>query len=68
MPKATLDALIEAEDVNPEPRNALDFENATRVFADLRKYRIDIDEITAKLQVDGVQAFANDYKAIGILS
>lgn len=59
LPVATLEAFRD----HGEPRTSLleDVAGADRVFADLAAIGVDIDAITAELQVEGVAAFAKSF-------
>ena len=59
MPEGTLDAF---EEQGTLARTAdADFAQAHRVMDDLAAAGIDIDDVTAKLEVDGVKAFADSF-------
>ncbi|MDP9236839.1 MAG: transaldolase [Chloroflexota bacterium] len=62
MPPATIDAFRDHGDVRRTIDEGLN--EAQRVFADLKSAGISLDEITAKLQKDGVEAFTKSFDEI----
>jgi transaldolase len=60
MPEATLNAVAD-HGVVSGPKGTAGYDDARQLFADLRGYGIDIEEVTSLLEHDGVQKFIDSW-------